>query len=45
LTVTTASRTKVGDTVLVTGTVATDRDFGAGYKYSVIIEDAKVVVE
>ena len=45
LTVTTASQTKVGDTVLVTGTVATDRDFGGGYKYDLIIEDAKVTVE
>lgn len=45
LTVTTVSKAKVGDTVLITGTVATDRDFGSGYKYSVIVEDAKVEVE
>jgi len=45
LTVTTASEAKVGDTVFVTGVVATDRDFGSGYRYSLIIEDAKVVVE
>lgn len=45
LTVTTASETKVGDTILVTGTLAADRDFGSGYKYSLIIEDAKVTVE
>jgi hypothetical protein len=45
LTVTTATSVKVGDTVLVSGTVVTDRDFGGGYKYSVIIEDAKVTVE
>jgi len=45
LTVTTASETKVGDTILVTGTIATDRDFGSGYKYNLIIEDAKVTVE
>jgi DNA/RNA endonuclease YhcR with UshA esterase domain len=45
LTVTTKSETKVGDTVLVTGTIAADRDFGSGYKYSLIIEDAKVTVE
>ena len=42
---TTAAEVKVGDTVLVTGAVATDKDFGANYKYSVMIEDAKVVVE
>ncbi|MBI5684239.1 MAG: hypothetical protein HZC54_04095 [Verrucomicrobia bacterium] len=45
LTVTTSSQAKVGDTVLVTGTVSTDRDFGSGYKYGLIIEDAKVTVE
>jgi hypothetical protein len=28
--------------VVVRGTVTTDRDFGSGYKYSVLIEDAKV---
>jgi hypothetical protein len=35
----------VGATVLVTGVVSTNRDFGAGYKYNVIIEDAQVIVE
>jgi hypothetical protein len=45
LLVTSASEVKVGDTVLVTGKVATDKDFGAGYKYAILIEDAKIVVE
>jgi hypothetical protein len=45
LTVTTASKAKVGDMVLVTGTAATDRDFGASYQYSLIIENAQVTVE
>ena len=45
LLVTTATKVKVGDTVLVTGKVATDKDFGANYKYSILIEDAKIVVE
>ena len=45
LTITTAAEAKVGDTVLVSGKIATDKDFGAGYKYDVIIEDAKVTVE
>ena len=45
LTVTTATPAKLGDTVLVTGNVSTNRDFGAGYKYTVILEDAKVTVE
>ena len=45
LTVTTAATAKKGDVVVVTGTVAADKDFGAGYKYSVLIEDAKVTAE
>ncbi len=45
LMITSETKVKVGDTVLVTGKVSTDRDFGAGYKYSVIIEQAKVAVE
>jgi hypothetical protein len=45
LTVTTQAKVKVGDTVLVDGIVRTDRDIGAGYKYAVMIEDAKVTVE
>ena len=45
LTVTTQAKAKVGDTVLVEGTVTLDKDFGAGYKYDVIIEDAKVKIE
>jgi len=35
----------VGDTVLVRGTVALDRDFGYGYRYDVLIEDATVTTE
>lgn len=42
LTVTTKDETKVGDTVTVQGTVRTDKDFGAGYAYPVIVEDAKL---
>jgi len=45
LMVTTDAAAKVGDTVLVRGNAATDKDFGAGYKYAFIVEDAKVVVE
>ena len=36
----TTSKAKVGDTILVTGTVGTDRNFGGGHRYSFIIEDA-----
>ncbi len=42
LTVTTSDRTEVGQVVLVKGTVRVDKDFGAGYAYPVILEDAKV---
>jgi len=45
LTVTTKTEAKVGDTVLVRGNVVTDKDYGYGYKYPVIIEDAEVTVE
>jgi hypothetical protein len=42
LTVTTSDSAAVGGVVLVKGRVHLDRDFGSGYVYSVIIEDAKV---
>jgi hypothetical protein len=45
LTVTTADSAKVSDTVLVRGTVATDQDFGLGYRYDVLLERSKVTVE
>jgi len=45
LTVTSGEMAEVGNTVLVRGVVSIDRDFGFGYTYDVIIEDAKVVVE
>ena len=45
LAVTTKTAAKVGDTVLVRGNVVTDKDYGYGYKYPVIIEDAEVTVE
>ena len=35
----------VGDTVLVTGTVVLDKDFGMGYAYPVMLEDSAVIVE
>ena len=47
LTVTTASPNvpDVGDLVLVTGTVALDQDFGMGYQYAVILQDAEITLE
>lgn len=45
LTVTTSMSAKVGDTVLIEGVVALDKNFGGGYKYDLIVENAKVTVE
>ena len=46
LTVTTAGTVpNVGDTVVVKGTVALNKDFGMGYQYDIIVEDAEVTVE
>ena len=45
LTVTTNAEVKVGDLVLVTGKLTTDRDFGSGYTYAAIVENATVVVQ
>ncbi|MBA3057195.1 MAG: nucleotide-binding protein [Rhodoferax sp.] len=40
--VTSAAETQVGAVVTVTGVVRTNKDFGAGYSYKVLIEDAKL---
>ena len=45
LTVTTKDQVATGDTVVITGKVALAKDFGAGYAYPVLVEDAKVTVE
>lgn len=45
LAVTTVTEAKVGDTVLVTGKLSLNKDFGAGYQYAVILDDAQVIVE
>ena len=45
LTVTTNASAKTGDVVLVEGPLSVDRDFGAGYRYPVIIEGATVPKE
>ncbi|MDX9735062.1 MAG: nucleotide-binding protein [Thermoanaerobaculia bacterium] len=42
LTVTTQDAVSMGDVVVVKGTVGVDRDFGSGYTYSLLVEDAKV---
>ena len=40
--VTTKDDTKIGDVVLAKGTVQTDKNFGSGYAYKVLVEDAKL---
>lgn len=45
LLVNTVAQAKRGDTVLVEGKVALNKDFGSGYKYELLVEDAKVTVE
>jgi hypothetical protein len=45
LTVTTGAMVKKGDTVTISGVLVIDKDFGYGYAYDVIIEDAVVTVE
>jgi len=42
LTVTTSETAAVGDVVVVKGKVKIDQDFGAGYAYPVLVEDAKI---
>jgi hypothetical protein len=42
LTVTTNQMAAVGDVVVIKGTVHLDRDFGAGYAYPVIVEEATI---
>jgi len=45
LAVTSDSIAKIGDTVLVVGTLASDKDLGMGYHYDAIVEKAKLTVE
>lgn len=42
LTVTSAEEAAVGDVVTVKGTIRVNKDFGFGYNYPVIMEDAKI---
>jgi hypothetical protein len=42
LVVTTMAEAEKGAVVLIEGTVAADRDFGSGYRYDVIVEDAEL---
>jgi hypothetical protein len=42
LVVTSQDMPSVGDVITISGTVYTDKDFGAGYKYNVIVEEASI---
>jgi hypothetical protein len=44
LLVTSAATAKPGDRITVTGKVAIDKDFGAGYAYKVLVEEASLTV-
>ena len=45
LIVTSKAETAVGDVVVLSGTIVLDKDFGAGYSYPVLLEDASVTTE
>lgn len=45
ITATTDQTAAVGDKVVINGVLAANKDFGAGYVYSVIIENATITVE
>ena len=45
LTVTSTAATAVGKTVVVTGTIVLDKDFGAGYTFPVLMEDAALTTQ
>jgi len=45
LTITTSGRVAVGDIVVLEGPLSVNKDFGAGYKYGVIIESADVIAQ
>lgn len=45
LVVTTNGNAEVGSIVLVRGTVVTDKDFGSGYAFDVLIEEASLVAD
>jgi hypothetical protein len=45
LLITSKESAKVGDTIVAEGKLATDKDFGAGYFYPVLVEDAKIIID
>jgi len=45
LLITSDETVKVGDIIIAEGKLATDKDFGAGYFYPVLVEEAKIINE
>ena len=45
LTVTSQSETAVGETIVVAGTIILNKDFGAGYSFPVLMDDASITTE
>jgi hypothetical protein len=45
ITVTSMDAATMGATMTITGTVRLNKDFGAGYTYALIVEDAKVAAK
>jgi hypothetical protein len=45
LTVTTDGAASVGDVVTARGVLATDKDFGAGYTYAILLENAELIAD
>ncbi len=43
ITVTTNDVAKVGETIVIEGILVLDKDFGSGYKYDAIVEEAKIL--
>lgn len=43
LTITTDQKAKVGEVITVEGKITMDKDFGSGYLYAIIMEEAKLV--
>ena len=40
-----ASEVKVGDTIIIEGKIALDKDFGSGYYFELLMENAKIVTQ
>ena len=45
LIVTSTTETAVGETIVLTGTIVLDKDFGAGYTFPVLMDDATITKE